>query len=216
MQALATRYCLGVALCTSIALIACGAGSGKSARDRASCPPYTATLTTDSVTEDGHRALLDLDCSGQRDTVEISDTVSGDTVFPRIAVRGRALHGGLRLIFDQLPRLIAVGDLDGDGIRDLVLTVVDESTVFTDVVLLTADGPKEPQRDPSIDWRGLQFVLDEMTPKDCLKSVLPRIDARRPGTAVLLLPYGYARNGSCKRVDVARLGFRKGVLTRLP
>jgi hypothetical protein len=111
--------------------------------------------------------------------------------------------------------LIAVGDLDGDGIRDLVLTVVDESTVFTDVVLVTSGGPREPQRDASVDWRRLQFVLDEMTSKDCLRTVLPRIEATQSRGAVLLLPYGHAEDGSCKP-DVARLGFRKGVLTQVP
>jgi hypothetical protein len=197
-----------------LSLVSCRATNGDV---DARCAPYVVGSVDDSISRNAQGLLVsaDLDCDGKRESIEIRNFADAGRVFPRIAVESATLAGTLAMETDQPPTNAVLGDLDGDGVRDAVFTLVNESTVFSRVVLFTSDGPRRPQPDDSLDWRRFQYIRDENTPEACLAMALPTIEPVEGGNAIRLPygEYGDERESQCGEMHVAFLEVTNGVLT---
>ena len=155
-----------VSLFSSLAT-ACTRGPG--ANTRQSCSPY-AHLET-GFTGAGTRQLsVDLDCNGIQDSVVVdraSDSLASG--LPRLVVSLNGRSRFLELHSDGLPRIVDIGDLDADGVADVLLATADESvSIWPTVVLVRSDTPAvargasamgvytfDPIENPDCDYRSL-------------------------------------------------------------
>lgn len=186
-------------------------------RAEGTCAPFALGVEADAISsQDGSlRIVADLDCDGTADTVTVDYAVRGQHQVPVVAVGGQTLAGAVALSVDQPPQHAVLGDLDGDGIRDAVLTLVDESSVYSTVVLMTRMGPALAKKDPAIDWRGMQYLIDEMTPPECIRMALPKVE-RFDASAAIAWPTGAsatATQPSCGQLRRTLAKMKGGVLT---
>jgi len=201
-------------------LVACRAtdGSRRSADLQLStCVAYATRAPEDSISSTAHglSVVADLDCDGRRESIDIRNATGDDRTFPLLVVESATLAGTLAMMTDETPEIAVLGDLDGDGVRDAVFTVVDESTIFSRVILFTSGGPRRPKLDRSLDWRQFQYIRDEYTPQACIASAFPTIE-RVGGRNALRLPYGGyggASEAPCGDMNIAFLEVTNGVLT---
>lgn len=156
---------------------------------------------------------VDLDCDGQPEHLVVTWGEVESVVEPVLRIQSTTLGGEVRVPVEGLPSIVAVGDLDGDSIGDLVLSVSDESTVFTTVVLATVSGPMNAIRDSEVDWTRLQFQLDEQASEKCREGALPHVARNEHGPWILVIPFGASWDGGCEAPSMARLSIVKGVLT---
>lgn len=184
-------------------------------RQGGSCERYSIA-PEGGVTQDqgGFTITSDLDCDGRDETIAIRYSTQSGVTAPTIAVESPTMSGTHAMILDRPPQHAVIGDLDGDGLRDIVFSLVTESTVFTRVILFAKDGPYAAPQDRAIDWRVLQYIHDENTPQECISSALPSIE-RIGEQSVIRLPYGaYTRDvGSSCGQETALLLMANGQLT---
>lgn len=186
-------------------------------RAEGACEPFALGLAADTISYQGGslRIVADLDCNGDVDTVTVGYAVRGQQQVPVVAVGGQTLPGAAALSVDEPPQHAVLGDLDGDGIRDAVLTLVDESSVFSTVVLMTRSGPALAKKDPAVDWRRMQYLIDEMTPLECIQLALPTVE-RFNASAAIAWPTGAsapATQASCGQLRRTLAEMKGGVLT---
>lgn len=166
---------------------------------RASTPPTMLSCETpDSVAESGHRALVDLTCSGHRDTVQVTWDSTGGTLRPAVTVRRHNRIDRMLLNSDGLPELVAFADLDENGTRDIILATLDESSVLAGIVLLYRDSLAVPRVRSRFDWLGFQFTFAGNVVSDsCYRFLRPFATTSRGGI-VLSVAYGNSANHDCR------------------
>jgi len=202
----------------AIVLSVCGTGIGctrRAADQQSVCQPFAiAASVQDSLGGDSASALADLDCDGRRERVTVGwDTTSGVTR-PRIDVAG-SLPAHLILEMDGLPDIAAFGDLDGDGLRDVLLVSTDESSILP-VVLLTRGRQLVPaEADTTVNWRRLQITRDPALGADtCLSRYLPSFVATSGRVSGLSVASMTADGPTCTAAELVYLVMRDGKLSR--
>jgi hypothetical protein len=182
---------------------------------RSRCTGIAAGPTiADSVFDDGLSALIDLDCDGSPERLQMSWASRSGVSYPRVDVSGATLSGELLLERDGLPQFVEFGDLTGDGIRDILFVTADESSVLFGVVLVSGSALVEP-RSEGLDWRRLQFTYDEDEEiSRCPSFVLPRLNftAGAPGLVVVASRKSGAQT-DCSDPALHRLRVVNGKLT---
>lgn len=115
---------------------------------------------------------VDFDCQGVPDSVTLDRVLIDGVSYARLSVSHRPAFVFRAL--DGLPVPVEAVDLDGDGYRDLVLALVDESVVLPLVLRITANAII-PFNDAGLNWRELQYQWSESDDQDaCAVYVLPR------------------------------------------
>jgi hypothetical protein len=205
-------------LVTSVALVACGR-----ARDsRPQEPPQTGAATLDSFPRnlDGSYARAapvvaraDLDGDGHPEMI----TAAWDTTHipwrATLAISGATIN--LRVSSPADPPasvpVLAV-DLNGDGIRDLVLAAGDESGVSTEVLLVFRDSLRWAR---ATDPRSLYLIWGVTEyPRACDDSLMPRIASDRAGVLLSVAADSLDGPRDCSRVP--RRKFRVSGTTLMP
>ena len=122
----------------------------------------------------------------------------------------RARAVGQRTL-DGLPTLVEAVDIDQDGVRDLVLALIDESTVLPTLVRVT---PTELQRfdESNLDWRQLQYLWSEADNQDdCSGMVAPRSGLGASGRRYMRVRASLG-DSSCAQSSSVALVVRDGKL----
>ncbi len=210
MPGIARLHVLAIALCNLVQ--ACTSAPQSAIAKVDGCPDHewgNMSRSADSV------VIVDLDCDGQAEHLVVTWGEFESVVEPVLRVQSTTLGGEVRVAVEGLPSIVAVGDLDGDSIGDVVLSVSDESAVFTTVVLATLSGPMNAVRDSGVDWTRLQFQLDERVSKKCRDGALPHVVRNDDGSWALLIPFGASWDGDCDAPQEARLSVVQGVLTTI-
>lgn len=158
---------------------------------------------------------VDLDCDGQQEQLTVTWGRQDSISIPILTIQSSTLGGEVGLPVEGLPTISAVGDLDGDSIADIVLSVSDESTVYTTVVVATPSGPLNAVRDTLVEWPALQFRLDDEAPSSCREKAKPRVERSSSGRWILVIPFGASWEGDCETLPQARLAIVEGLLTRV-
>jgi len=165
-----------------------------------SCPgTQTQPHWPDTVKSDGHHAVADLDCDGQPENIQVTWSEQNEQKLPQIVIAGAHRSLQTRLMLDGLPQLVAFGDLNGDGLRDALLAIVDESTIYPIVVLTKRDTLLVPVDAPTLDRRGLQYLWDEQgVLEQCIPQLLPRFSiAGGNRAAIVVASNGAQSDTSC-------------------
>jgi hypothetical protein len=202
----------GLALAAAIVITGCAGGPSKTIDSCAE--PFIGGLDSDSISSDGFSAQADLDCSDTPETIRVHWDASGEVHVPTITVQGVHHSLGLALQLDGLPRIMGFGDMDGDSIRDILLAVVDESTVRPVPLLVRRDALLTPELRESLDWRDLQFLHDDLAPRACVDEMLPRIEADPGKAATLWISTGISWENGCERPAVVGLRIVDGMVTK--
>ena len=165
------RRCGGWWLVVAGTLIAC---SERAVPQGAQCQAFSrlqGRLDRGGMTQ----LTAELDCDGLTDTITIRRTADGkDAGLPQIVVNLGDSRLHLSLETDGLPRILDAGDLDGDGVMDLLLGNADESvTIWPTIVLVKPDTlhvveglvqmgvyQYDPVLDPDCDYRDLLPKLE--------------------------------------------------------
>mgnify|MGYP001465225110 FL=1 len=91
---------------------------------------------------------------------------------PVVVVSGSVIRDSIGLETDVLPSIVAFGDLNDDGWRDIVLLAEDESSALPVVVLVTAHGLAVPHPKPLDLWKTMQVTWADEGPADTCESGL--------------------------------------------
>ena len=124
---------------------------------------------------------------------------------PVLRVSGVSVAGEVALQVEGLPRFIAFGDLNGDWIRDVLLALVDESTLLPQVVLLGPEGPRNASSDEGVNWREVQFRHDDQAPAGCVDRMLPVVRSLPSEGIVIEVYSGVSWTGGCENPSITRL-----------
>lgn len=115
---------------------------------------------------------VDLECDGIVDSITVSRVNVVGVAVAQLRVGDRAPY--LFRNLDGVPTLVEAVDIDGDGVRDLLLALIDESTVLPLLVRVTSSEMRQFD-EGALDWRQLQYVWAEGDDQDsCLAMVAPR------------------------------------------
>lgn len=161
-------------------LIAC---SARAVPQTTACEPFSRLDLTPGrggVT----RLVADLDCDGLRDSSRISRVAEGEDVgLPQLVVVLDGSRMQFTLVTDGLPRIVHAGDLDGDGVMDLLLANADESvSIWPTVVLVTADSIRVPH---GLIAMGV-YQYDPVLEPDCdYRDLLPELERGSDGKLLI-------------------------------
>jgi hypothetical protein len=98
-------------------------------------------------------------------------------------------------------------------VRDVLLATVDESTILPGVVLVSRQGLRVPAEAAGLDWRALQFLLDQSPEAGrCVRVALPRLATDSGGQTTVLVVHGSVWREGCANPPVARLQVVQGQL----
>ncbi len=126
------------------------------------------------------RVTADLDCDGVTDTITVDRIRDGpDRGLPRVTASLNGRPRRYTLHTDGLPTIVDAGDLDGDGIADLLLANADESISIWPIVILV-------RPDSLVMPRGMAamgvYTFDPIANPHCdYRRLLPRIERGRRG-----------------------------------
>lgn len=152
----------------------------------------------DVIRPDRRSAIADLECSGELDTVKVAWDSTDHIVRPLVVVTRPERTDRVRLATEGLPEIVAIGDVDGDGIRDILLVTSDESTVIPGLVIVRRDSAIVPVVLRGFDWKAFQYVFaDNVMTATCLPSLRPRIVSRNGGAA-LSVASGSSLTSDCR------------------
>jgi hypothetical protein len=195
----------------ALTLVACGAGSAGCrpavSTSSIACPAVEKRDTATTV------VAVDLDCDGGEDTVRVVWMKTG-VQRPALVVAGAHLKDTLLLdVEGTLPDVLAFGDLQGDGTRDVLLALADESTVLPVVVLVSRDGLRAATPAPTLAGPSLQFRWDSSEAEPgCLERLLPRLEARPGRTPAVVAAVGSAEEHGCASPPTVTLEVRRDTL----
>jgi hypothetical protein len=149
-------------------------------------------------------ALIDLDCDGAADTVRVT-WLKGTRWLPQITVSGSIRATGV-FLSDELPQLVEFGDVNGDGIRDIVAAFIDESSVLPFVLLVLRDTLLVVRFPDTQTARQMQFTFGDVNwPDACVDSLVPSIVVLDSLVAIEVRTGEYRMPGDCSRASRARL-----------
>jgi hypothetical protein len=149
--------------------------------------------TSSQLSADGRRAIADFDGDSSPDTLVVERVQSPGLLESRIAIRG-SLRAELTVGGDNFPEILGVGDLNHDGLQDALLADVDESSVWSGVLLVSRSALRFAPLESSTPAGTMSYLWD--TTEDhhrCLASVLPRIERGDAGSPVISVAVGQAR-----------------------
>jgi hypothetical protein len=152
---------------------------------------------------------VDLNCDGAADSISISRVESAGVLVSQVTVGARAPY--LFRALDGLPHLLEAVDIDGDGTRDLVLALIDESTVLP-LLLRVTDADTRPFGESKINWRQLQYAWSANDDQDSCRSIVtPRTQIDSQGFRYLRLRAALG-NIPCDQAPSIALVVRNGEL----
>ena len=194
---------------------AAGDGNSQAAARRASCSrDLWGSHSADTQTNKNRTAYADLNCDGTPDTITIVWAKEGGKSRPLITVAGSTARVSRVLEVDGLPEFAQFADVDGDGIRDILLATVDESTVFPAILLVKSEQLITPRDGAGVNWRELQYIWAEgEDPEACMKQVLPKMVMDSVGPTVIVSTSSPRSPSSCSRAATKKLRVKEGVLT---
>ncbi len=115
---------------------------------------------------------IDIECDGILDSVVVDRVIVGGVATTQLRVGDRAPY--LFRTLDGVPSLVEAVDIDRDGVRDLLLALIDESTVLPILVRVTRS-ELQGYDESDLDWRRLQYLWFEGDDLDaCAMTVIPR------------------------------------------
>lgn len=197
------------AACYVVGCSAAGDRGAETSTERA-VPTCDPTEVVEVSSAERTSALVDLDCDGVVDTVELRLMTDGTIRRPSVVVRG-SVEGELSTDWDQLPQLISFGDLNGDSIRDILVVDVTESSVFANVVLVRQLGGLElAQFESDSLRRETQYRFHDVTwPSECVNHLMPRIQRESQQALTVSIATGdWRREGDCARAVRRKLEVR--------
>ena len=99
---------------------------------------------------------------------------------------------------EGMPEIVTIGDIDSDGIRDILLLTSDESTVIPTVVMVRRDGLVLPAIPPGFNWSAFQYTFaDNVSTVTCLPFLRPKIVAQNNVVAISVA-YGSSLTSDCR------------------
>lgn len=175
---------------------------------------HAAPSAEDSIAQGGLNASVDLDCDGSPETLSVYWTDQDGLTRPQVAIGGSALSGAVVLPIEGLPQFVTFGDLTGNGFRDLVLALVDESVVMVQVVLVSPQGLQLARLSENLSWRDLQYLWDpEAIQQGCEDVILPQVEIAESTSAQLVIAHGdWSENHHCLDPQRTRLQVVNGML----
>ncbi len=192
----------------SIVLLVLQFAACRSAKKQDDATPHTSRdLACDPAevvavsSGDKQVAVVDLDCDGVSDSVTVTWKIHETGRRPTLTVHG-SLGGEISTEGDFLPELVSFGDLDSDGMRDILVVSVTESSVFAEVVMVHRDGDLSLVTFPSLSLRrAMQYRFHDVGwSSGCLGTLMPRLERLGTGGLAVSLATGdYRREGDCAR-----------------
>lgn len=191
-------------------ILACDARSRDASANAAGQQQERCDVSEAVLFPPGSRAgAVDMDCDGVVDSISLA-RVDLDGVLLSQATIGRRTPYRFRAL-DGLPTLSEAVDLDGDGMRDLLLALVDESTVLPLLLRVTATDAR-PFDESKLDWRQLQYVWSAQDDQDsCTSVVAPRTHVDSEGRRYVRVRVA-AGDVSCNQAPSVALIVRNGEL----
>lgn len=198
---------------TGVALLVLGLGLGSGGCRPAESAPAIACPAVETRDTTTAVVAVDLDCDGGADTVRVVWVDAGDQRLA-LVVAGAQLRDTVLLdVEGTLPDVLAFGDVQGDGTRDVLLALADESTVLPLVVLVSKEGLREAALSPELSARDLQFRWDSSEAEPgCLERLLPRLVARPGRTPAVVAAIGSAEEHGCASPPTVTLEVRRDTL----
>lgn len=184
MSVSSARWWRVASIAALFGILACDARSrdasaNVAAQQQARCDVSEAVLFPPGSTS----GAVDMDCDGVVDSVSLTRVDLDGVLVSQVTIGGRAPYRFLAL--DGLPTLSEAVDMDGDGMRDLLLVLVDESTVLPLLLRVTATAAR-PFDESKLDWRQLQYVWSAQDDQDsCTSVVAPRTHVDAEGRRYL-------------------------------
>lgn len=152
---------------------------------------------------------VDMDCDGVVDSVSLARVDLDGVLVSQATIGGRTPYRFREL--DGLPTLSEAIDMDGDGMRDLLLVLVDESTVLPLLLRVTATDAR-PFDESGLDWRRLQYVWSAQDNQDlCTSVVAPRTHVDTEGRRYVQVRAA-AGDVPCDQAPSVALAVRNGKL----
>lgn len=162
------------------------------------CAPYQSLSGTEiAIRADGRLATADINCDSAMDTLAIEWRRAGQVDIATLRRTAASSSDSTDLPFEGLPRIITIADFNGDAALDVLLALVNESTVAAHVVLLGAPKARSVVLDSGANTRSLSFLLDDVAVRGCIERVMPRIRLRPGQRTAIEVFSGESWNGGC-------------------
>jgi hypothetical protein len=140
-----------------------------------------------------HAVSRDLDHDGSLDTIVFYLSKQGGVRYAYVRVCGATLSAVIRLLGDGAPEIVDYGDLDGDGVEDLLLADVDLDVIWAGALLVRPDSltiaKPAASVSPEATWYGWDPTAGHGA---CRSELMPRIEALSDGTLVVSMASGEA------------------------
>ena len=137
------------------------------------------------IAADRRTAIADFDGSGHPDTLRVERVREGRVLATRISLHG-SINAERKVSGDSYPQVVDLVDLNGDGLLDVLLDDVDESSVWTGVLLVGRASLRFATLDPSTPPRTMSFIWPSSEAREaCMSAITPSVE-HVPGAAPVI------------------------------